>query len=78
MLFKNAKSISEKEINQYYNDLFGSCEKDLRKLKSILEHQKNRDEQERLRKIQEDLELALKQKQEEENLKRLEEEQRKQ
>lgn len=46
--------ISEKEINQCYNDLFSACDRDLKKLKAIIEQQKNKDEQERLRKIQVD------------------------
>lgn len=50
----------------------------MKKLKSILEHQKNRDEQERLRKIQEDMERAQMLKKEEETKKLAEEEQRKQ
>jgi hypothetical protein len=52
MKLKNSQRITEKEINQCYNDLFGACDRDLKKLKSILEQQKNKDEQERLRKIQ--------------------------
>ena len=78
MFVKNSRVISEKEITSCYNELFLSCEKDLKKLKSILEHQKNKDEQERLRKVQEDLQRVQKQKEDEESQKRDEEEQRKQ
>lgn len=53
-LFKSMDRISEKEINQCYNDLFSACDRDLKKLKAIIEQQKNKDEQERLRKIQVD------------------------
>lgn len=58
--------------------MFAACEKDLKKLKSLLEQQKNKDEQDRLRKIQEEMLRAQKEKDDEEKQKRLEEEQRKQ
>ena len=51
-LIKRSDKISEKDIVKSYNDLFAACERDLKKLKSLLEHQKNKDEQERLKKIQ--------------------------
>jgi myosin-6 len=74
----NALQITENEINQCYNDLFAACDRDLKKLKSLLEQQKNKEEQDRLRKIQEEMLRAQKQKEAEEAQKRLEEEQRKQ
>ena len=49
---KKSSAISEKDINKAYNDLLASCERDLKKLKTVLENQKNKDEQERLKKIQ--------------------------
>ena len=55
-----------------------ACENDLKKLKQILEHQKNKDEQERLKKIQDEMLRAQKQKEEEENQKRLDEQQKQQ
>jgi hypothetical protein len=55
-----------------------ACDRDLKNLKQILEHQKNKDEQERLKKIQEEMLKAQKQKEEEENLKLLEEQHKKQ
>jgi myosin-6 len=74
----NAQQITENEINKCYNDLFAACDRDLKKLKSLLEQQKNKEEQDRLRKIQEEMLRAQKQKEAEELQKRLEEEQRKQ
>ena len=69
-------SITEKDINKFYDELFASCESNIKKLKSLIEQQKLKDEQERLKKIQEEMLKAQKQKDEEERLKKLEEEQR--
>ena len=75
---KKAKAISPKEIKKIYEELYHACEKDLKKLKSILEHQKNKDEQDRLRKIQEEMQRVQRLKEEEDAKKLAEEEQRKQ
>ena len=75
---KHSETISEKEITQCHNDLMAACERDLKKLKQILENQKNKDEQERLKKIQEEILKAQREKVEEENLKILEEQHKKQ
>ena len=72
---RTAKAISEKEITAMYSELLAACEVDLKKLKTVLEHQKNRDEEERLRKIQEEMARAMRLKQEEERQKQLELEQ---
>lgn len=51
-VLKGPKAITEKEINKMYDDIFTECDRDLKKLKTLLEQQKNKDEQERLKKIQ--------------------------
>ena len=60
------------------DDLFTDCEKGLKKLKSLLEKQKNSEEQERLKKIQDEMLRAQQLKEAEEAEKRNEEEIRKQ
>lgn len=60
------------------NDLFADCEKGLKKLKNLLEKQKNSEEQARLKKIQEEMLRAQQLKEAEEAEKRNEEEIRKQ
>ena len=75
---KKQSSLTEKDVNKLYNDLLAACERDLKKLKQLLENQKNKDEQERLRKIQEEMFRVQKQKEEEERKKLDEEQQRKQ
>ena len=49
---KDSPAITEKEIDQSYDQLFQACDHGSKKLKSLLEQQKLKDEQERLRKIQ--------------------------
>jgi myosin-6 len=75
---RTASSIAPKDIQKWYNDLNASFDTDLKKLKGLLDQQKNRDEQERLRKLQEEIERSRRQKEEEEKIRELEEEQRKQ
>jgi len=75
---KRSAKISQKEIGKIYDELFHACEKDMKKLKSMIESQKNREEQERLRRIQEDLARAQALQQEEEAKKAAEEEIRRQ
>jgi hypothetical protein len=75
---KKQPSLTEKDVNKLYNDLLAACERDLKKLKQLLENQKNKDEQERLRKIQEEMLRVQKQKEEEERKKLDDEQQRKQ
>lgn len=49
---KTASVITEKDIQKLYNDLFAAFDGEFKKLKTLLEQQKSREEQERLRKIQ--------------------------
>lgn len=75
---KNSLNITENQIDQAYNDLFSACERDFKKLKALLENQKNKEEQERLRKIQDELVKAQRQKEDEQNKKIMEENLKKQ
>ncbi len=75
---KKAQNISQKEIAKIYDELFHLSEKDMKKLKGMIESQKNREEQERLARIQEDLMRAQTQQKQEEAQKLIEEEKRKQ
>lgn len=49
---KVSDKLTEKEVDHFYNELFNACDRDLKKLKQLLEQQKNKDEQLRLKKIQ--------------------------
>ena len=49
---KDSSAITEKEIDQSYDQLFQACDRGSKRLRSLLEQQKLKDEQERLRKIQ--------------------------
>ena len=65
-------------MTKIYADLFALLDNELKKLKALIEQQKSKDEQARLRKIQEEMERAKKQKDDEERLKKQDEEMRKQ
>jgi len=65
-------------LTKIYADLFALLDNELKKLKALIEQQKSKDEQARLRKIQEEMERAKKQKDDEERLKKQDEEMRKQ
>lgn len=75
---KNSSNINSIQINQAYNDLFNACERDFKKIKKLLENQKNKEEQERLRMIQDELIKVQREKEDEEKRKLMEENLRKQ
>jgi hypothetical protein len=49
---KTSGRISEKEIAALYDSLFTACNADFKMLTVVLDNQKNKEEEERLRKIQ--------------------------
>ncbi len=51
-MFQKSDRISEKDIGKVYDELFAAFDTDLIKLKKLLDQQKNKEEQDRLRKIQ--------------------------
>jgi myosin-6 len=75
---KTNGKISEKEITALYDSLFTACNADFKMLTAVLDNQKNKDEEERLRKIQEEILRAQRQKEEEERQRKLDEAQHKQ
>ncbi len=44
--------MDDKTIDKTYTEMFALCDKELRVLKAIVEQQKNKEEQERLKRIQ--------------------------
>ncbi|XP_077297660.1 myosin heavy chain 95F jaguar isoform X2 [Arctopsyche grandis] len=74
---KNNEKISSKAIDDMYNDLSKTLESQMAALQSAMIAQKNRDEQERLRKIEEEMKAREEAKRKEEQRLRDEEENRK-
>lgn len=70
--------MSQRDLDKLHEALLKDMDKNLADLKKMLEKQKVAEEQERLRKIQEEMERERKQKEEEERKRREEEEQKKQ
>lgn len=49
---KSAAKINDKEISQMYDQLLQACDNNMKQLRQVLEIQKNKEEEERMRKIQ--------------------------
>lgn len=70
------EKIAPTEVDKLYTQLMNTMDSQMNQLQKKLQDQKNAEEQERLRKIQEEMEKEKKRKEEEERKKREEEENR--